>query len=98
MRSVHVGIGHDYDLVVGQFRDVDFLGIVVGADRYAQCTEHGRDFGIVEDFVIHRFLHVEDFTSQWQDGLELAVAALFGCSACGVTLDEEQFAVFSCAA
>ena len=40
------------------------------------------------------FLHIENFASERQDGLGVAVASLLGRAACGVTLDEEYLAVF----
>ena len=39
MRAVDIGIGHDDDLVVGQTREVDLLGVVLGADGDTQGTE-----------------------------------------------------------
>src|SRR5437660_2654980 len=38
------------------------------------------------------FFDVEDFTAQRQDRLKLAVAALLGGAACGVTFDYVEFA------
>ena len=49
-----------------------------------------------EDAVLHGLLYVENLTAQGQDGLELAVAALLGCTAGRVTLDYKQFAIFGC--
>ena len=40
------------------------------------------------------FLHVQNLSAQRKDGLEVPVAALFGRTACRVTLDEEYFAGF----
>ena len=41
----------------------------------------------------HGLLHVEDFTTQRQDGLVAAVAALLGTSTCRVTLDKVNLAL-----
>ena len=41
------------------------------------------------DLVLHCLLDIEYLSPERQDGLEAAVAALFGCSACRVSLDKE---------
>src|SRR5690554_6866861 len=40
----------------------------------------------------HRFFHVQNFTSQGQNGLKHAVTPLFGSSSRGITLHEEDLA------
>ncbi len=97
MRSVDVGIGHDDDLVVGEFGEVDCLGVFLCAYADAQRAEHGLYLLVVEHAVLHGFLHVENLASQRKYGLELAVASLLGGAACGVALDEEYLAVLGCA-
>jgi len=73
MRAVHVSISHDDYLVVAQ------LGIVVGlADAGAQCCDQRPDLLVVKYHVLGRFLHIEYFTFEGQDGLEIAVAPLLG--------------------
>lgn len=62
--SVHVGIGHDDDLVICELGDVDLLGVILGADGDAHGFEKACDFLVFKDFVIHGFLHVEDFASE----------------------------------
>jgi hypothetical protein len=49
------------------------------------------DFGAGQHAVETRALDVEDLALQGQDRLGLAVAALLGRAAGGVTLDDEQF-------
>ncbi len=97
MCTIDVGIGHDYDLVVCQLGEVCFFWVVFGAYGHAHGTEQVCDFLIVEYLVVHGFFYVEDLSSQWQYCLELAVASLLCAAACGVTFDNEQFAVLGCA-
>ena len=40
--------------------------------------------------MLHCFLHVEDLTTQGEDGLEVAVAPLFGGTTGRIALDEED--------
>ena len=84
--------------MIGEFAEVHGFGVVLGAYCHAHGFEEVGDFLVVENLVVHGFLHVEDFASQRKDGLECTVASLLCGSACGVTLDNEEFAVLGCAA
>src|SRR3546814_1420165 len=86
--AVDVGVGHDDDAVVAQLVRV----VLVAADAGAQRGDQGADLVGRQHPVEARALDVEDFPPQRQHGLVLAVAALLGRAACGVTLDDEQFA------
>src|SRR5437867_777211 len=88
MRPVHVGIGHDDDLVVTEPRGVE----VVLADAGPERRDHAADFLVAQHLVIAGLLHVEDFALERQDSLEPAVPALLGSSACRFALDQEDFA------
>ena len=93
MRSIDISIGHDNHFLVAQLVDVGFLAVfAVQAEADTQCLNDVVHFIAFESFVPHGFLHVQDFTTQGQDGLVLAITSLFGRAACRVTLDEEQFA------
>src|SRR5258708_28405111 len=47
---------------------------------------------MAQHLVVAGFLHVEDLALQRQDGLEAAIASLLCGAACGLTLDQEEFA------
>ena len=98
MTSVDIGIGHDYDLVICKLVDVDSLRVVGSSDGNAQSAEEARYLLIVEDLMLHGFLDVEDLASDRQNSLKRTVAALLGRSACRISLDNEEFAVFGMAA
>ena len=89
MRAVDVGVGHDHDLVIAQFLEVEFLA----PDRGAERLDHGADFLRPQHPVEARALDVEDLALQGQDRLDVAVAALLGRAAGAVALDQEQFAL-----
>ena len=84
--AVDVRVGHDDDAVVAQLVDVEF----VRADRGAEGRDQGRDLLRRQHLLEARLFHVQHLAAQRQDGLELAVAALLGGAACGVTLDDVQ--------
>jgi len=88
VRAVHVGVGHDDDLVVARLLDVE----LVVADARADGGDHRADFLVAEHPVEARLLDVEDLAAQRQDGLELAVAALLGRAAGRIALHQEQLA------
>ena len=93
MRAVDVGVGHDDDLVVSQLADVEIF-----ADAAAERLDDDADFLAAEHLVHARLFDVENLAAQGQNGLELAVASLFGAAAGRVALDDVDFAVFGGAA
>ena len=86
-RAVDVSVGHDHDLVIAQFLDVE----IVAADAGAHRLDERADFLRRQHPVETRAFDVEDFALQWQNRLIMPVAALFGRTACGVTFDQEKF-------
>ena len=93
VRSVHVGIGHDDDLVVAELLDGERAFTLAIADPGADGGDHGPDFVVLKDLVEARLFNVNQLPANGQDGLELPVAPLFRRAACGVALDNEQFRV-----
>jgi hypothetical protein len=86
MRAVHVGVGHDDDLVVAQLADVELVPPDPGAER----GDERADLLATEHPVEARAFDVQDLAAQRQDGLVVARPALLGRAAGAVTLDEEQ--------
>ena len=80
--SVHVGVGHDHDTVVAEFRNILLL-----ADAHAHRDDECLDFIIREHLVEPRLLHVENFSPEWEDRLELTVAPLLRGASGGISLD-----------
>ncbi len=71
MGAVHIGIGHDYDVVVPCPFGIELL-----PDARADGGDQGLDLGVLQDLVFSGFLHVEDLSPQREDGLEFPVPAL----------------------
>ena len=86
MGAVHIGVGHDDDLVIAQFFQIE-LRPDAGAQRLDQRT----DFTAGQHAVEPGALHVQYLAAQGQDGLVLAVAAILGAAAGGIAFDQEQF-------
>ena len=84
--AVHIGVGHDDDLVIAQFFEVEFR-----PDTGAQRLDQRTDFTASQHAVEPGALYVQDLAAQGQDGLVLAVAAILGAAAGGIAFDQEQF-------
>ena len=87
MRAVHVGVGHDDDLMVARLFEVE----VVEADAGSDGGDHGADFVVGEHFVEPRLLDIDHFSLHGKNGLVLALAPLLGGAARGVALHNEEF-------
>src|SRR5213082_1389548 len=88
VRTVHVRVGHQNNLVIAQLAGVK----IVLADAGTQRGDDGANFFVAQHLVVARFLNVEDFSFERQDGLVLPVAPLLRRTACRFALDHEQFA------
>lgn len=89
MRAVHVGVGHDDNLVVPQ---LVVIGVLL-ADARAHRGDERLDFLVGEHLVEAGAFRVQDLASQGQNGLRVRVAPLLGRTACGVTFHDEQFGI-----
>ena len=78
MRAIHVRIGHDDDLVVAQFLDVEGAFPFPIANAGANGGDHGADFIILQHLVEAGFPHVDELAANGENGLELPFAPLFG--------------------
>ena len=85
--AVHIGVRHDDDLVIPQFRQIEF----VTPDPGAQRRDERADLVGRQHPVEARPFDVQDLAPKRQHRLVLALASLL-CRAAGrVTLDDEQF-------
>ena len=91
MGAVYIGIRHDDNLVVTELGEVHvlFSGFVFLGHGYAKGGVDVTHFLALEGAVLGGFLHVQDLTTEREDGLDAAVTALLGGTACGVSLHKE---------
>ena len=90
VRTVHVGIGHDDDPVVTEFADVE----IVFPDSAADSSDKRLNLFIFQHLVNSGLFHVQEFPSNRDDRLELAVSALFGGTSGGIAFDNVNFTFF----
>ena len=88
--SIHIRVTHDHDFVVAKLGQIQGPFILLCAHRHAEGSVDVLDFLVVENLVLHRLLHVEDFSPQRHDGLEHTVSTLLGGSTRRVSLDQEE--------
>src|SRR6266566_1734315 len=93
VRTIHVGIGHDNNLVITQFAKIESAFAVAIANACAHGRNHGADFVVLKDLVQPRFLDVYELAANRQNGLKLSVAALLGRAAGGITFDDVQLRI-----
>ena len=86
MCTVDIGIGHDDDAVVA-----GCIAVVIFADVRADCRNKARNGVARKRAVQASALDVQNLTAQGQNRLIFAVARLFGRTACGIALDDENF-------
>ena len=67
--TVHIGIGHDDDLVVTQFFDIGHLAFFIDTEANAERLDDVVHLVALKGFVPHGFFHIEDFTTERKDGL-----------------------------
>ena len=90
VRAVHVGVGHDDDLVVAGPLEVEGESSSVLADAGADRRDQGADLLVVQDLVDLRLLAVDQLSPQGEDGLVAAVPALLGRASGGIALDDVE--------
>ena len=89
MGSIHIGIGHDDDLVVTKLGNIE---IVMNAGT--KCCDHGFDLRIAVDPVQSGFLYIQDLASQRQDRLGITGAGSLSGTTCGISLYDLDLAFF----
>ena len=88
MCTVHVGIGHDDDLVITQFGNIKIF-----MDSCTKCSDHRLDLGIAVDLIQSCLLYVQDLTTQWKDCLRRTVTCCLRRTAGGISLYDVDLAV-----
>src|SRR4051812_40596658 len=87
MRAIHVGVGHENDLVIADALDGE-LFLDAGADG----GDDRPDLFVGEHLVDARLLDVDDLAAQRKNRLECAITALLRRAAGAVTFDEIDLA------
>jgi hypothetical protein len=71
MRTIHIGIRHDDDTVITSFCYIKCI-----TDRGSNRDDEVFDLFIQEYFINTSLLGIEDFTSEWEDSLDITISTL----------------------
>src|SRR5690554_3320086 len=88
MSAVHVRVRHQYDLAVTRLLDVETT-----TRASADHLNDRRTFGIVQHVGYRRALHVEDFSADGQQRLEVRATRHFCGPERAVSLNDKQFSL-----
>ena len=97
MRTVHIGIGHNDNLVVAKLADIKVVAVSLRKTA-SKGIDHGLDLGIGKDFVNASFFYIQNLASNRQDGLEMAVSGSLGGTAGRISFDDKNLADIGIAA
>jgi len=87
VKAVHVGIGHDDDLVIAHLADV----VISLADPRSQGGNNDPDLLALEHLVETGLLDVEDLAAEREDRLKFPVSSLLGRTTGRIPFDQVQF-------
>ena len=88
MGAVHIGIGHQDDLMVAQLRDIKIL-----MDPRAEGGDHGLDLRIPIDPVQPGLFYVQDLPTQREDRLVGLIPGILCRASCRIALHDVDLAV-----
>ena len=86
MRTVDVGIGHNYNFAVAKFFNIE-----IGADICTESSYNRLKFIVAVNFINSCFFNVKHFTPERKYCLKASVTALFCRTTRRVTLDDIDF-------
>ncbi len=92
MRAVHIGIGHDDDLVIAKLGNVKILSVPFGKAA-AEGVDHGLDLCIGQHLIHGGLLYIENLAPDGENGLEHPVSCHLGRAAGGITLNDKDLAL-----
>ena len=88
MGAVHIGICHNNNLVVAELGNIEVV-----VNSRSKRRDHGTNLSVCIDLVQSGFLHVQNLSSQRQDGLVCLASGFLGGSAGGISLYQVDLAV-----
>ena len=89
MCSVHIGIGHDHNLIVTEFGNIEIVSISFGK---AASKSVDLDLRIGQYLVDGGLLYIEDLTADRQDSLIVTGSGSLGRTAGGISLYNKDLA------
>jgi hypothetical protein len=72
MRTIDIGIRHDDDTVITSFCEIKCI-----TDTTANSRDEVFDLFVQEYLINTSLFSIEDFTSKWEDSLDITISTLF---------------------
>ena len=91
MRSVHIRIRHNNNLVIPQLGDIKIISIALGKTA-AKGIDHCFDLRICKNFINTCFFHIQNLTANGQNCLKCTISCSFCASSCGIPLYNKNLA------
>ena len=87
MRTVNIGIGHNYNFMIATF-----IGIkIITSDTGAQSGNNRADFSRIKHFIKTGAFNVQNFTAQRHNRLIFTIASLLSRTTRGISFHDEHF-------
>ena len=90
MRTIDIGIRHEDDLMITETVNIKLI-----ADTYAETFNERDELSVCKHLIKTSTFGIKHLTTKWEDSLNLRIAAFLSRTSSGVTLYDEEFAIFS---
>ena len=89
MRTIHIGICHNNNLIITQFGNIEIVAVSLGKTA-SKRIDHGLDLRIGQHFINTCFLNIQNFSTDWKNRLEITITGGL-CGTTGrISLDDEN--------
>ena len=85
MRTIHVRIGHDYDLIITKLGNIKIVSVAFRKTT-AECIDHCLDLCIGQHLINGSLFYVKDLTADRKDCLIVTVSGCLGRAAGRISL------------
>ena len=89
MRTVHIGIRHDDNLVIAKLCDIKVIAIAF-RESAAEGIYHGLDLGVGQNLINRSLLHIQNLAANGHDGLIHTVSRHLGRASGRISLHYED--------
>ena len=89
MRTIHIGISHDNNLMIPQLGNIKIL-----MNSCSKRRDHSLDLRIGVNLIQPCFFYIQDFSSQWKDRLCRTLSRCLCRTTRRISLDDVDLTVF----
>ena len=89
MRTIHIGICHNNNLIITQFGNIKIVAVSFGKTA-SERIDHRLDLRICQYFVDTCFFYIQYLSTNWKDSLEITVAGCLCRTTGRISLNNEN--------